>query len=248
MQKVHSARSACRKMTNERREEGKGIYLRWWSWMAELTMVLVTVLGGGDGETQWQQRGFRCVEIPIGVLFPRRFYPFYPFSSFSPTVSLSLRVDIPGFFWFLLSRSVSLSLGWFLSPFAAVFFLFFFLLRSGGIYRGRGSGVDPASSHRCPCMGRTSPAPLRRRLRWPMVASLARHDFSAFSSWGGASGVRFWLYRARGEEEPRGRKRNFFFPCCTSRGRRRRNSAASKRHRFVPPFFFCKRMKRRRFD
>jgi hypothetical protein len=126
MQKVHSARSACRKMTNERREEGKGIYLRWWSWMAELTMVLVTVLGGGDGETQWQQRGFRCVEIPIGVLFPRRFYPFYPFSSFSPTVSLSLRVDIPGFFWFLLSRSVSLSLGWFLSPFAAVFFLFFF--------------------------------------------------------------------------------------------------------------------------
>jgi hypothetical protein len=66
-------------------------------------------------------------------------------------------------------------------------------LHSGGIYRGRGSGVDPAPSYRCLCMGRTSPAPLRRRLRWPMVASLAGHDFSAFSSWGGAGGVRFWL-------------------------------------------------------
>jgi hypothetical protein len=55
-------------------------------------------------------------------------------------------------------------------------------MRSSGIYRGRGSGVDPAPSHRRPCMGCTSPALPQRRHRWPMEASLAGHDCSNISS------------------------------------------------------------------
>ena len=122
-------------------------------------------------------------------------FPFYPFSSFSPTVSLGFLVDIPSFFGFSvsvvpLSLSVGFSLFRFLSPFAAVLPSFLCLfpfppLSSSFrviIYRGRGSGVDPAPSHRCPCMGRASPALLWRRLRWPMEASLAGHDFSVCSS------------------------------------------------------------------
>ena len=66
-------------------------------------------------------------------LFPRWFYPFYPFSSFSPTVSLSLPVDIPSLFLvstvsigFSLSWSVSLSFGF--SPRLLPFFFSFFSL------------------------------------------------------------------------------------------------------------------------
>ena len=76
-------------------------------------------------------------------------YPFYHFSSFSPTVSLGLPVDIPGFFGFYCFGCFSLSLSF--SPCLLSFSLFFSPLSSalGGIYRGRGSGVDPTSSHRC---------------------------------------------------------------------------------------------------
>jgi hypothetical protein len=55
-------------------------------------------------------------------------------------------------------------------------------MRSGGIYRGRGSGVDPAPSHRRPYMGCTSPALPRRRQRWLMEASLVGHGCSGISS------------------------------------------------------------------
>jgi len=105
--------------------------------------------GGGDGETRWQQRRFRCVEIPISVLFPRRFILYILFLP-SPRLSLSVSLSISPVFFvsqfrsflFLHSRFLSLSF----PPFSIVF-LPPFPLRSGGIYRGRGSGVDPAPSH-----------------------------------------------------------------------------------------------------
>jgi len=117
---------------------------------------------------------------------PLRFTPSVLFSSFSPFASLGLSVDIPGF-WFLLFRFLLSQHCRFLSLGFPPCFLPFFpsplsLLRSGGIYRGRGSGVDPAPSHRCPCMGCTSLALPQRRQRWPMEASLAGHGCSGISS------------------------------------------------------------------
>ena len=50
----------------------------------------------------------RC-PLPLPV------YPFYPFSSFSPTVSLGFPVDIPGFFCVSQFRSFLSLRSWFLS-------------------------------------------------------------------------------------------------------------------------------------
>jgi len=98
--------------------------------MAELTVVLATVLSGvavavtekpddSGGSSSPRRRDTR----------PLRFTPSVPFSSFSPSVSLGLPVDIPGF-WFLLFRLFLSQHCRFLSPFSAISssFLYFFSL------------------------------------------------------------------------------------------------------------------------
>ena len=138
--------------------------------------------------------GASSAETPVGVSFPAGF-SFLSFFFLLPDCLSRFTCRYPRFFGFSvsvvpLSLSVGFSLFRFLSPFAAVLPSFLCLfpfppLSSSFrviIYRGRGSGVDPAPSHRCPCMGRASPALLWRRLRWPMEASLAGHDFSVCSS------------------------------------------------------------------
>jgi len=192
--------------------------------------------GGGDSETQWQQRHFFSTVQRHRSAFPSPpVYPFCSFSSFSPFVSLSFLVDIPCFcvsqfrsFLSLHSQFLSLSFPPFLLFFSS--FLLFSLLRSGGIYRGRGSRVDPTPSHRRPCMGCTSPALPRRRQWWPMEASLVGHGCSGISSWDGWC-LTLALKHVGGRDK--GKKIKLFFPCCTSRGGRRRNNTALKRHRFV---------------
>jgi len=153
--------------------------------------MLVTILGGVAVVVTVKPSGSSGASSPLcrdtsRCHLPLPVYLFCPFSSFSPFVSLGLAVDIPGFFVStilvvsLSTLSVSLSLGFppcFL-PFSSSSSSSFRVT----IYKGRGSGVDPAPSRRCPCMGRTSPALLWRRPRWPMEASLAGHDFSVFSS------------------------------------------------------------------
>jgi len=105
------------------------------------------------------------LRLPLSVsLSISPIFGFYCFGSFSlNTVGFSLSVSLPIFCRSFLPPPLS-------------------LLRSGGIYRGRGSGVDPAPSHRRPCMGCTSPTLPRRRQRWPMEASRARHGCSGISS------------------------------------------------------------------
>jgi len=127
---------------------------------------------------------FLCLPLSVSLLISPVF-GFYCFGSFSlNTVGFSLsRFPSPfsALFSFLLA---SLSLGFpprFL-PFSLFFWPPSFPLLRVTIYRGRGSGVDPAPSHRCPCMGRTSPALLRCRPWWPMEASLAGHGCSDISS------------------------------------------------------------------
>ena len=170
--------------------------------------------------------------------FPSRYSPVFLCFSVS-VVSLS-------------TQSVSLSRSPPFLPsslFSLLFFFFLFpplgLLHSDGIYRGRGSGNDPAPSHRCAWGAKppfhlvTTPAEtsngdvacrtrplcllIMRSCRWRPVLAL-KHV-------GGRD---------------KGKKTKLFFLCCTPKGRRRRNSAASKRHRFI--FFFFQRMKRRRFS
>jgi len=146
------------------------------------------------------------VSLSISLVFG-----FYCFGSFSlNTVSFSLSVSLPVF-----CRS-------FLPPPPIS------LLRSGDIYRGRGSGVDPAPSHRCPCMGCTSPALPRRRQRWPMEALLAGHGCSGISSWDG------WrLTSALKHVE----------------GREKGKKTVPPQNGTISSLFFCffKRMKRRHF-
>jgi hypothetical protein len=107
--------------------------------MAELTVMLVTVLGGvavavtvkpsdSSGASSLLCRDTSWCLLPLPV------YLFCPFSSFFPSVSLGLPVDIPGF-WFLLFRSflsqhcrfLSLSVSF---PIFCRFFPFSFLLLS----------------------------------------------------------------------------------------------------------------------
>ena len=127
------------------------------------------------------------LSLSSSFFFPAVFDPFlFPFLSQKLAVSL-LRSPLFFFlFHYLLSIFFPPRFGF--PPSLSLTFVpfsFFSPLYSSlrvTIYRGRGSGVDPAPSHRCPCMGRTSPALLWRRARWPMEALLAGHDFSVFSS------------------------------------------------------------------
>ena len=119
---------------------------------------------------------------------PRRFIPSVLFLP-SPSLSLSVSQSISPIFVFLSFGHFSLNtIGFSLSLFPSrflPFFLFsspFFSPSLGGIYRGRGSKVDPAPSHRCPCMVRTLPTLPRCRQRWPMEVSLAGHGCSSISS------------------------------------------------------------------
>jgi len=128
------------------------------------------------------------------VFFSAAFDSFSLHSSFLSKITCGF---LPFILPFLSQKNNCLSLGLCLSPHSLIVSVFFFFgpppLFSAvfssflssfrvTIYRGRGSGVDPAPSHRCPCMGRTSPALLRCRPRWPMEASLAGHGCSGISS------------------------------------------------------------------
>ena len=94
--------------------------------MAQLTMVLVTILGGA---------AVAVTEKPDdsgGSSSPRRFTPSVPFSSFSPSASLGLSVDVPGsrflLFRVLFSQHCRfLSLGFPPCFLSFLFFLYFFL-------------------------------------------------------------------------------------------------------------------------
>ena len=106
-------------------------------------------------------------------------YPFCSFSSFSPLVSLSFQIDIPFFCVsqfrsFLSLHSRFLSLGF--PPFFCCFSCSFSLC-SGGIYRGGGRGVDPASSHRRLGMVPCCKSEGRRRRN---SAASKRHRFVSF--------------------------------------------------------------------
>jgi len=196
MQNVRSARSAGRKMTNERREEGKGIYLRRWSRMAELT-VTVAVLGGaaiavtvkpsdsGGASSPPCRDTSRCLLPPPVFSFCLVFFLLRVCLSARLLFLLSFSFLPPPLFSPVFFVSVSLSLG--RPPLFLPFLLLFSFpfLRSGSIYRGRGSAVDPAPTHHRPCMVRTSPPLPRRRPWWPMEALLMEHGCSGISSWDG---------------------------------------------------------------
>jgi len=116
---------------------------------------------------------FLSLFLSFSFLLPPLFFPVLFFSFLSLSLGRFLSLSL-GFSPCLLSFSI----------FSPSFFPFFppsSLMRSGGIYRGRGSGVDPAPSHRRPYMGCTSPALPRRRQRWLMEASLVGHGCSGIS-------------------------------------------------------------------
>jgi len=181
--------------------EKKNNYLRRWSRAVELAMT-VAVLGGAavamtvrpsDSSGTSNSEALHCAETPVGVSFPAGLSLLFFFSLLPVCLSQFPSRYSPVFFLCFSVSFVSLStqlvsISRFPSPFSA---LFSFLLASPfpllrvTIYRGRGSGVDPAPSHRCPCMGRTSPALPRRWQRWPMEASLAGYGCSGISSWDG---------------------------------------------------------------
>ena len=157
--------------------------------MAELMVTLVTVLGGvpaADGGSRRRCCGFFffLMQRPLFFFCLPIIFSFSPLSLLFSSL-FSLKNPYVSLFRSLLSSSktVGLSLSVSLSFFCRSFlFSPLSLLHSGGIYRGRGSGVDPAPSHRRLCMGCTSPALPRRRQRWPMEALLAGHSCSGISS------------------------------------------------------------------
>jgi len=188
-------------------------------------------------------------------------FPFYPFSSFSLTVSLGFLVNIPGFFGFSvsvvpLSLSVGFSLFRFPSPFAAVlsFFLFFlasFFLSFGSLFIGAGGAGStlprPIAAHAwgarlLHCCGAGRGGQWRRPLRG--TTSLSSHHEEVRV----ASGVGF--NRARGERErgrnKRKRTKNFSSPVACP-GEEEGGTVPSKMALFRFSLFFFKCMKRRRF-
>ena len=138
--------------------EGKGIYLRRRSRMAELT-VTVAVLGGDDVETQWQQRRFFSTVQWHQSAFPSPLvYPFCSFPLFSPSVSLNFPSRYSPFFVFLsfgrlclypVGFSLSVSLLFLQnkntssSPSLSSFFLLL-LSCTPSVFIGRGSEGHPA--------------------------------------------------------------------------------------------------------
>ena len=158
--------------------------------MVELTVVLVIVLGGAAVAVAVKPSDSSNASSPLcrdtnRCFLPRQFIPFIPFLP-SPSLSLSVSQSISPVFVFLSFDRFSLNtIGFSLSQFPSYFSSFplpFFSPGLGGIYRGRGSKVDPAPSHRCPCMVRTLPTLPRCRQRWPMEVSLAGHGCSSISS------------------------------------------------------------------
>jgi hypothetical protein len=100
--------------------------------------------------------------LPLSFPVLPRFFVGFPFSPLSPLKTppsiiflsgrslLSLLYSFPCFFFsFLLFRSLSLSKNPSVSLFSVSLLLLLFLLYSGNIYRGKGSGINLALSHRC---------------------------------------------------------------------------------------------------
>jgi hypothetical protein len=194
--------------------------------------MLVAVLGGVAVAVTVRPSDSSDVSSPLCKDTSRRFLPcrFILSVLFLPSPRLSLSPfpsRYPLFLCFSVSvvslstQSVSLSQ---FPPFSVVSLLFF-PLRSGAIYRGRGSGVDRAPSH--------------RRVHVAHVATSATAP-SMVANGGVACGARLLghlIMTWEGEEETKRRKQKRLLPCCMFGGRRRRNSAASKRHRFVSLLF-----------
>ena len=183
--------------------------------------------------------------LPLSLPVLPRFFVGFPFSPLSPLktppfCNISLR-SFPAFsslffplFFFVSTFSVPFSLPLSLSKnpsvslFSVSLLLLLFLLCSGSIYRGKGSGIDLALSHHCTwgtqsscfittpgevanggvaCMTRLLCLLIMRRCGWRLVLVVAEH--------------------MRGRGRNKGKKIFFLFPCCTSRGRRRRRNSAT---------------------
>ena len=199
--------------------------------MAELTVMLVTVLGGavvavngkpddnGGASSPRRRDTSLCLLPSAGLLLLSLFLP-------SPRLSLSVSLSISLLFRSLLSqhcRFVSLSVS--LPVFCNFFLLLFFL--SGRYLLGQGERGRPCLVPSLPMHGAhvscsaTAPAEVANggvaygaRLLWHHIM---RRVASSFGS-----------NKARGrerEEEINEKEQKLIFPCCMSRGRRRRNSA-----------------------
>jgi hypothetical protein len=165
----------------------------WWRWMGSPMTTAVLPLRG--------------VETPVCVFSPLPVCSFYPFFFLLPVCRSRSPCRYPYCFGPFSLNTVGLSLSRSPFLFSAIFFSSFSSFRVV-IYWGRGSGVDPASSHRCPCMGRMSLALPRRRQKWPMEVSLTGHGFSGTTSWGGWRLVLALTEHVGGRERKKQTKKN----------------------------------------
>jgi len=230
--------------------EGKGIYLRRWSRMAELTVVLATVLGGAavaitekpddsSGSSSPRRRDTRPLRFTPSVLFSvclSRSLCWYPRFSVST-------VSVPSL------STLLVSLSRFPSPFSAVFSLL--LLPFGSLFIGAGGAGStlprPIAAHAwgarlLHCCGAGRGGQWRRRLRGTTSLSAHHEEVRVVSGFG--------FNRARGERE-RGRNKRkrtkTSLPLLRVQGKKKEEQCRLKRHCFVFPLFFLKCMKRRRF-
>jgi len=121
----------------------------WWRWLGSpMTAAVLPLLG---------------VETPVCVFSPLPVCSVYPFFFLFPVFCSRSPCRYPYCFGPFSLNNVGLSL--FLGLHSCFLWFFFSSFSSFqvAIYRGRGSGVDPSSSHRYPCMGRTSLALPQRR-------------------------------------------------------------------------------------
>jgi len=125
----------------------------------------------------------RDVETPVCVFSPLPVCFFCPLFFLLPVCLSRSPCQYPYCFGPFSLNTIGLSLSRSPFLFSAVFF------PRVTIYRGRGSGVDPAPSNRCPCMGRTSPALARRRQRCQWRRRL--RGTTALAPHHEAGGVRF---------------------------------------------------------
>jgi len=219
--------------------EGKGIYLRRWSRMAELTVVLATVLGGvavavteklddSDSSSSPRRRDTR----------PLRFTPSVLFSSFSSFASLGLSVDIPDFrfllFRFLLSQHCRfLSLGFpphFLSFFPSPPFLFcvrVVFIEAGGAGRPCPipsppmHGVHVAYFATAPTAVANGGVACETRLLWHLIMRWVASDFGS---------------KARGRKR-QGEENKTFLPLLHVQGKKKKKQCRLKTTPFRPFFF-----------
>jgi hypothetical protein len=119
MQNVHSARFVSKKMNYDRRLWGGG-RITWGGDLGRLSWRWGWWLFSAAMRWRWRWNPVIAVALPLcrdtnRCPLPPPVYPFYPFSSFSLTVSLGFPIDIPGFLCFsvlivsLSTQSVSLS-------------------------------------------------------------------------------------------------------------------------------------------